>query len=93
MLFYEHKILNLTKYFYTVVNLINGQDPSPWDMFDTFFFWFSSWRTVNVCVNVVYEEIILRIRRKIRLIECNAKCCFLKKLTCKRTLQQVFYLS
>jgi hypothetical protein len=33
------------------------------------------------------------IRRKIRLIESNAKCRYLKKLTCKVTLRQVFYLS
>jgi hypothetical protein len=32
-------------------------------------------------------------RRKIRLIECNAKCRYLRKLTCKGTLQHVFYLS
>jgi hypothetical protein len=32
-------------------------------------------------------------RRKIRLIECNAKCRYLKKFTCKGTLLQVFYLS
>jgi hypothetical protein len=31
--------------------------------------------------------------RYIRLIECNAKCHYLKKLTCKGTLRQVFYLS
>jgi hypothetical protein len=31
--------------------------------------------------------------RKIRLIECNAKCRYLKKLTGKGTLRQVFYLS
>ncbi len=31
--------------------------------------------------------------RKIRLIESNAKCRYLNKLTCKRTLLQVFYLS
>jgi hypothetical protein len=31
--------------------------------------------------------------RKIRLIEYNAKCRFLKKLTCKVTLRQMFYLS
>jgi hypothetical protein len=31
-------------------------------------------------------------RRKMRLIEKNAKCRYLKKLTCKGTLQQVFYL-
>jgi hypothetical protein len=32
-------------------------------------------------------------RRKIRLIESNAKCRYLKKWTCKGTLLQVFYLS
>ncbi len=32
-------------------------------------------------------------RRKIRLIESNAKCRYLKKLTCKGTLRQLFYLS
>jgi hypothetical protein len=32
-------------------------------------------------------------RRKIRLIESNAKCHYLKKLTCKGTLRQLFYLS
>jgi hypothetical protein len=32
-------------------------------------------------------------RRKIRLIECNAKCRYLTKFTCKGTLPQVFYLS
>jgi hypothetical protein len=32
-------------------------------------------------------------RRKIRLIESNAKYRYLKKLTCKGTLRQVFYLS
>ncbi len=31
--------------------------------------------------------------RKIRLIENNAKCRYLKTLTCKGTLRQVFYLS
>ncbi len=29
-------------------------------------------------------------RRKIRLIECNAKCRYLKKLICKGSLRQVF---
>jgi hypothetical protein len=33
------------------------------------------------------------LRRKIRLIERNAKCRYLKELTCKGTLWQVFYLS
>ncbi len=32
-------------------------------------------------------------RKKIRLRECNAKCCCLKQLTCKGTLRQVFYLT
>ncbi len=32
-------------------------------------------------------------RRKIRLIESHAKCRYLKKLTLKGTLWQVFYLS
>ncbi len=44
-----------------------------------------------------WEAMALRYdRRKISLIEGNAKCCHLKnilKLTCKGTLQQVFYLS
>jgi hypothetical protein len=33
------------------------------------------------------------VRRKIRLIESNAKCRYLTKFTCKETLRQVFYLS
>ncbi len=32
-------------------------------------------------------------RRKIRLIEYNAKCRYLEKLTCKGPLRQVFHLS
>jgi hypothetical protein len=32
-------------------------------------------------------------RRKVRLIECYAKCRCLKKLTCKGTLLPMFYLS
>jgi hypothetical protein len=32
-------------------------------------------------------------RRKIRMIECNAKCRYLKKFTCKGILRQVLYLS
>ncbi len=31
-------------------------------------------------------------RRKIKLTESNARCRYLKKLTCKGTLRQVFYL-
>ncbi len=34
-----------------------------------------------------------RYRRKIRLIESNAKCCYFEKMSCKVTLRQVFYLS
>jgi hypothetical protein len=33
------------------------------------------------------------IRRNIRLIESNAKCRYLKKMTCKGTLRLVFYLT
>jgi hypothetical protein len=33
------------------------------------------------------------LRRKTRAIESNAKCRYLKKLTCKGTLRQVFYLA
>jgi hypothetical protein len=33
---------------------------------------------------------VLMNRRKIRLIESNAKCCHRKEFTCKRTLWQVF---
>jgi hypothetical protein len=29
----------------------------------------------------------------IKLLECNAKCRYLKKFTCTGTLRQVFYLS
>jgi hypothetical protein len=36
------------------------------------------------------RENVGRERRKIRLIEGNAKCRHLKKLTCKGTLRQVF---
>ncbi len=36
---------------------------------------------------------IAYIRRKISMIESNAKCRYIKKLTCKRTLRHVFYLS
>jgi hypothetical protein len=38
--------------------------------------------TVNLCL----------LRRKIRLIESNAKCRHLRKLPCKGTLRHVFYL-
>jgi hypothetical protein len=38
-------------------------------------------------------EDISMYRRKVRLTECNEKCRYLKKLTYKGTLRQVFYLS
>ncbi len=50
---------------------------------------FCRWRLLpkptksNFCIDRVY-------RRKIRLIEGNAKCRYLKKFTCKGTLRQVF---
>jgi hypothetical protein len=31
-----------------------------------------------------------QVREKIKLIESNAKCCYLKKLTCKGSWRQVF---
>ncbi len=37
--------------------------------------------------------LLLYMRSKIRQTECNAKCRYLKKFTCKGTLHQVFYLS
>jgi hypothetical protein len=39
------------------------------------------------------EQPECRRRRKIRLKKSNVKCRYLKKLTCKGTLRQVFYLS
>ncbi len=54
-----------------------------------FFYWVLfniPWSLSAVCLLYV-------MRRKIRLIECNAKCRYLKKSTCKVTLRQVFYLS
>jgi hypothetical protein len=45
--------------------------------------WFRDPRTVGIPA----------IRRKMRLIECNAKSRYLKKLSCKGTLRQMFYLS
>ncbi len=39
------------------------------------------------------SEILHYNRKKIRLMESNAKCSYLKKFTCKGTLRQVFYLS
>ncbi len=42
--------------------------------------------------SVVYNAVDMKTvpRRKIRLIESNKKCLYLKKLTCKRTLRKVF---
>ncbi len=42
--------------------------------------------------NDVNNDGNIQRRRKIRLKECNAKCRYLKKLTCKGTLRQVFFL-
>ncbi len=39
------------------------------------------------------EKGVQQPRRKIRPIECNDKCRYPKKLTCKGTLRQVLYLS
>jgi hypothetical protein len=48
----------------------------------------------NLDANLAICDAHYRSRgRKIRLIECNAKCRYLKKLACKGTLRQVFYLS
>jgi hypothetical protein len=51
-----------------------------------------------VLVGCLLDTIFVRLRptrRNIKLIECNAKCRYLKSktLTCKGTLRQVFYLS
>jgi hypothetical protein len=35
----------------------------------------------------------VQVLTNVRLIESNAKCCYLKKFTCKGTMRQVFYLS
>ncbi len=40
-----------------------------------------------------YISTVWHRRRKIRLIESSAKCCYLKKFACKGTLRQVCYLS
>jgi hypothetical protein len=44
-------------------------------------------------LTIFYDSAEALDRRKIRLIESNANRRYLKKFTCKRTLQQVFYLS
>jgi hypothetical protein len=44
-------------------------------------------------VSVYFMVTLIRCRRrKIRLIEGNAKCRHLKKLTCKGTLRQVLFI-
>jgi hypothetical protein len=57
----------------------------------------SAWSTVvyahshvvsSPCVHIQFP--VLSQRRRTRLIESNAKCRHLRKLTCKGTLQQVF---
>jgi hypothetical protein len=52
----------------------------------------SSTKQKGVCFieNYRNQYDVVAIRRKIKLIEGNAKCCHLKKLTCNGTLQQVF---
>ncbi len=48
-------------------------------------------RTVYSAID--YDIEMGSYRRTIWLIECNAKCRYLNKLTCKGTLRQVLYLS
>ncbi len=48
----------------------------------------TSWE-YNVTIHL-HGQSILEYHREIRLIEGNAKCCHLKKLTCKGTLRQLF---
>ncbi len=44
-----------------------------------------------ICLKQIYNIISeAYCRRKIRLIEVNAKCCHLKKLTCKGTFRHLF---
>jgi hypothetical protein len=40
-----------------------------------------------------HQSGILVMLRKIRLIESNAKSCYIKDFTCEGTLRQMFYLS
>ncbi len=46
----------------------------------------------KACGNLSFICDVHSGRRKIRIIEVNAKCCHLKKLTCKGTLRQVFII-
>jgi hypothetical protein len=41
----------------------------------------------------MHHRTVREERRRIRMIESIAKCIYLKKLTCKGALRQVFYLS
>ncbi len=50
---------------------------------------FASWNRIRI----PYLNAKTLLRRKVRLLEYNAKCRYLKKLTCNGTLRQVFYLS
>ncbi len=52
----------------------------------TFFLHLSFFHTIGTFIHTF----ILENRRKIRLIEGNAKCRHLKTVTCKETLRQVF---
>jgi len=52
--------------------------------------WSSSCHIFYVQTHFSYGKQQHLDRRKIRLVESNAKCRYLKKLTCKGTLQQVF---
>ncbi len=51
------------------------------------------WGTENVPTAVKRVSFYTVLRRQIRLIESNAKSRYLRQLTCKGTLRQVFYLS
>ncbi len=65
-----------------------------------FFNFFKGHRNTAVSKNIesnqplrLWFELDRAERRKIRLLESNAECRYHKKLTCKGTLRQVFYLS
>jgi hypothetical protein len=65
------------------------QDKPVWEMAHPSFLQFA-----NLDANLAICDAHDRCRRrKIRLIENNAKCRHRKKLACKGTLRQVFYLS
>ncbi len=50
----------------------------------------TKWPGSKFCESIWDTLKIHRLRRKIWLIKSNAKCCYLKKLTSKGTLRQVF---